>query len=667
MANCNDYISADDLKTGKQAILHIEHVAKSRDAAGNHALDVTDIIRGQSVTNKTLDGLENLYNQAVSQVGYITMDSFENGATLTLPNQVLRYEATGEYYRYDGELPKTVPAGSTPETSGGIGLGAWVSVGDAALRSVLLNSVIDSSNKTFGALTRDVEFFGAVGDGVADDTSAWSAAAAWVTGGNYRHITTRDGKIYRVTSTVNFNFSNGRGHSILMKSPIRPDDGTGIAFLIQNTRDAEFRLKVDGGGGALVDYTQADPAGAQQAFVIRGTRNCSADIIGVNFSGRVLRVMGLDASSGGVIKQSFFHLDIRTGDSSAVSPGRCGQGFYIQGDNSAWGKIGTAFVNWDEYGSVVEKVADITIDHCEFGADGASGFEFRGVATCHIGNMAGGDETFTNTVLLFRPADDGTQCIGVHVKRIFVLQGKIGIELRGSNGANLGTNPNFTIEDVYAQGNTDYGVLLNGCNNTRIKSGTLFGNGIDIYFTRTTRNVRIDTDCLSATTSCISCDSSANMDEVYITGRAFGNTGAPTIDLANAASIGHVVFNDYTVTAGNGAFNLPVSNLAEIHGGRVSFTGGNMYNTGVAKVVKDVTGFVTRNRGSFSIAAGNQSVVVTHGLAQTPTEIVLTPYSNQAVARVASITATTFTINLSAVVDSGATFDGAWVASCEYH
>ena len=135
MANCNDYISADDLKTGKQAILHIEHVAKSRDAAGNHALGVTDIIRGQSVTNKTLDGLENLYNQAISQVGYITMDSFEDGATLTLPNQVLRYEATGEYYRWDGVFPKIVPAGSTPDSTGEVKLGAWVSVGDSSLRS----------------------------------------------------------------------------------------------------------------------------------------------------------------------------------------------------------------------------------------------------------------------------------------------------------------------------------------------------------------------------------------------------------------------------------------------------------------------------------------------------------------------------------------------------
>ncbi|EKS6728282.1 hypothetical protein OSG44_001663, partial [Enterobacter mori] len=435
---------------------------------------------------------------------------------------------------------------------------------------------------------------------------------------------------------------------------------------IQNTRDSQFELRVDGGGDALVDYTQADPVGVQQAFLIRGCRNCRAEIVGVNYSGRVLRVMGLDATSGGILKQSFFYLDIRTGDSTAVSPGRCGQGFYIQGDNSAWGKIGTAFINWDQYGSVVEKVADITIDHCEFGANGASGFEFRGVASCHIGNMAGGDETFTNTVLLFRPADDGTQCIGVNIKRIFVLQGKVGVEFRGSNGANSGTNPNFTVEDIYAQGNTQYGVLLNGCNNSRIKSATLFSNGINIFFTRTTRNVRIDADSLSSTTNGISCDSTANLDEVYITGRVFGNSGSPAVELSSAASVGHVVFNDHQVTSGNGAYNLPVSNLVEIRGGRVSFTSGGMYNTGIAKTVQNVSGFITRSRGTGTIAIGNQTITITHGLAQTPTELSITPLSTAGAFRVLNIGATTFDVQLPAVV-SGTAWTFNWVASCEFH
>lgn len=81
-------------------------------------------------------------NTAIVAAGYITIDSFQQGAQLpnneiTLRNHILRDETTGEYYHWDGDLPKQVPAGSTPQSTGGIGKGAWVSVGDASLRSDL--------------------------------------------------------------------------------------------------------------------------------------------------------------------------------------------------------------------------------------------------------------------------------------------------------------------------------------------------------------------------------------------------------------------------------------------------------------------------------------------------------------------------------------------------
>lgn len=88
----------------------------------------------------TIEGLRWVAQQAITAFGYITMDSFEDGSTLTLPNQVLRLEATGEYYRWDGTFPKNVPVGSTPDSTGGQGIGAWVSVGDASLRSNLYNA-----------------------------------------------------------------------------------------------------------------------------------------------------------------------------------------------------------------------------------------------------------------------------------------------------------------------------------------------------------------------------------------------------------------------------------------------------------------------------------------------------------------------------------------------
>lgn len=95
------------------------------------------------VQHYTIEGMRWLAQQAISAFGYITLDSFEDGNTLTLPNQVLRLESSGEYYRWDGAFPKTVPSGSTPSTTGGVGPGAWLGVGDAALRSELASDIGD--------------------------------------------------------------------------------------------------------------------------------------------------------------------------------------------------------------------------------------------------------------------------------------------------------------------------------------------------------------------------------------------------------------------------------------------------------------------------------------------------------------------------------------------
>ncbi|MEG6215161.1 hypothetical protein UXO42_08370 [Enterobacter quasihormaechei] len=89
--------------------------------------------------HRTIAGLNYDANQAILNYGYITKDSFEDGSTISLANECLRWKSNGEYYRWDGILPKVVPPGSTPDSTGGIGDGKWVSVGDAALRTELSN------------------------------------------------------------------------------------------------------------------------------------------------------------------------------------------------------------------------------------------------------------------------------------------------------------------------------------------------------------------------------------------------------------------------------------------------------------------------------------------------------------------------------------------------
>lgn len=131
-------LTASDLTNAELQAIHIAEEGRDQtvdlakeyaDAAGSsadNAKDSEDEAR-RIAANIKESGL----------IGYITRRSFEQGFNVTTWNEVLLWEGDGDYYRWDGTLPKNVPAGSTPETSGGIGLGAWVSVGDAALRSEL--------------------------------------------------------------------------------------------------------------------------------------------------------------------------------------------------------------------------------------------------------------------------------------------------------------------------------------------------------------------------------------------------------------------------------------------------------------------------------------------------------------------------------------------------
>ncbi|HCL5891977.1 TPA: phage tail protein [Klebsiella pneumoniae] len=70
--------------------------------------------------------------------GYVpAIGSFEQGSLLTQRFEVLLWESTDEYWRWDGVMPKVVVPGSTPATAGGTGKGKWIDVTDATLRANL--------------------------------------------------------------------------------------------------------------------------------------------------------------------------------------------------------------------------------------------------------------------------------------------------------------------------------------------------------------------------------------------------------------------------------------------------------------------------------------------------------------------------------------------------
>ncbi|EPM7339159.1 glycosyl hydrolase family 28-related protein [Enterobacter hormaechei] len=210
----------------------------------------------------TIEGLRWLAQQAIAAFGWIPVGTFQDGATLTLPNQILKDETDGEYYRWDGALPKMVPSGSTPSSSGGTGVGAWVSVGDAALRSMLASgadgngdALITVKQPLPGSVARtqhnlnadyvNVKDWGAKGDGVTDDTAAINAACSSLTGTsfitNFRRLYFPHGTyVYKGTGIVLPNGTSLIGEDLF--TTIDASANTNTGYLITLTG---FRSRVD--------------------------------------------------------------------------------------------------------------------------------------------------------------------------------------------------------------------------------------------------------------------------------------------------------------------------------------------------------------------------------------------------------------------------------------
>lgn len=79
-------------------------------------------------------------SSVLSSLGVMRCIFFSKGGTLGSKKDIAIYEEDGTFYTWEGSYPKSVEAGSTPETSGGVGSGAWASVGDTSLRDDLASS-----------------------------------------------------------------------------------------------------------------------------------------------------------------------------------------------------------------------------------------------------------------------------------------------------------------------------------------------------------------------------------------------------------------------------------------------------------------------------------------------------------------------------------------------
>ena len=104
---------------------------------------------------------------------FYRVGDFATGCTLTNMRQTLEY--SGHEYSWSGAFPKVVAAGATPETTGGIGAGAWVDRTSETLRGELESA---SGISLVATNHFAVYVHSAPGDGTTDSTSFFTSAAA---------------------------------------------------------------------------------------------------------------------------------------------------------------------------------------------------------------------------------------------------------------------------------------------------------------------------------------------------------------------------------------------------------------------------------------------------------------------------------------------------------
>lgn len=75
----------------------------------------------------TIEGLKQLVLEQIYALGWNPVGTFQGGAVVANAGDIIQDTSSGAWYRWDdlSTLPKTVPSGSTPGSSGGTGEGKW--------------------------------------------------------------------------------------------------------------------------------------------------------------------------------------------------------------------------------------------------------------------------------------------------------------------------------------------------------------------------------------------------------------------------------------------------------------------------------------------------------------------------------------------------------------
>lgn len=240
----------------------------------------------------TTDSQQATQTSTASEGSITGNDTFSAGATLT---SQLNFISDGmNFYYWTGAFDKVVPAGSTPDDTGGVGDGAWKVAGDAAIRENLGSHELPGADLVslhIGTVYNAIyyytpEMFGAVGDGSHDDFDAIQRMLdntpdgavfvfnpektyynAFANEGNWLELTSR--KMWQRSKSATFIFN---GAIVTRRQPkwadnnAKNNNNTGVYYTDQDT--ALFRFT---GGDTVIHMDKPNLDGANPIGAIKNT------------------------------------------------------------------------------------------------------------------------------------------------------------------------------------------------------------------------------------------------------------------------------------------------------------------------------------------------------------------------------------------------------------
>lgn len=514
-------------------------------------------------------------------------------------------------------------------------------------------------------LARTPESFGAVGDGISDDTAAMQLAFDWVSAANGRQLISGPGTLYRITSTVTADFKGRKNCSILFSTPIFAGADTGICLKILDTLMSDFKFSFQGGGvwsGGTPTYgTSTMPTGAQIGVYIQACRQCSFDVRAQGYKGRVVHITerNSDGATGQTWKTSaltFSHLITGTATSDP-----CGQSLWADGragDLSNMGEFVTWYSLWDMFGPVFNKALDVTIHHMEAGWQTNNGMIFKGCGSLHLIALNLGDESAgTVEQVRFQAADDGTTCDTVHIVSMHVGSSYRAIHIAA--GAFLPGESSSWI-NLDSSNTRDVGVFVEGWGMGKITHYSRNDNQ-SMRISNSTYGFDVELHSVSARTVPVTIASTVS--RIRFVGGAIINpasTASGALVQISTGSSGFVFMGmHFRISAVNSSIFSATSTLYRVIGCSFDMTDNPtapVFAGGIIPKVTNNGGFVSENHGAAVIPAGSASITVNHGLALTPSAVNVSAGANAtSQVRATTLGATTFTITIATAPGSDAT------------